>query len=175
MEISMREQMRQREIKHEADLANMRLEKQKEREEIALRRSSEADSFVSQREELEHQQVLDAIRNELALKNLDVRERSRIVEGGLTDRELSEVIMTNLGSLGNLYRSSNITVFGEGQDSMAALIPPISSFATMIREALSASRTVGDPASSARSPDSGSGRQPAGNAEAETIEELPKA
>jgi hypothetical protein len=136
LEIKIREEIRQREMKQNAELARMRLEKQKEQEELALKRELELESFEGKLDELQHKRVLDAIRNDLAMKNLKVRERSRIVEGGLTDRELSEVVLQNLGNIGKMYRSSNITVFGDGKDAMASLIPPIKTISSLIRSAI---------------------------------------
>lgn len=138
-ETEIREKLKQKQMLQQSELEEMRMLKQKEREEISLAQEIESSRYDCEKARMLHDQELQAIRISMDMKNLDVQERRRTVESGLTDREFAELITQKLAGLGSLYKSSNITVIGSEKEAMSSMLAPLHATIEFVKSLLSSS------------------------------------
>ena len=72
--------------------------------------------------------------------------QARIVEGGLTDRELTELITEKLSDISSMYKEANLTVIGDKADAMSSIIAPVQAITGLIKGFINSSKDPAQPA-----------------------------
>lgn len=135
-ETEIREDLKQKRMLEEAEIEKSRLRNGKEKEELRLSHELEEARYSYRKDRLEHDRQLEGIRYEIEMRNLDISERKRVVEGGLTDRELAELMADKLESISGMFGRSNLTVVGNSTEAMGAVLAPIQMAGELIRDML---------------------------------------
>ncbi len=139
-ETEIREGLKQKKMFEEAEMEKMRLFKEKEKEELRLSQELEEARYNYQKERIEHDDYLQGIRYGIEMKNLDIAERKRQVEGGLSDRELAELMAEKLENISGMFSKSNLTVLGNSAEAMGSILAPIQMAGELIKDMLNKSR-----------------------------------
>jgi hypothetical protein len=135
-EIQLREETRQQRLVEEARLEKTRLEKKREKEEIRLSKENEASRYDYQKLRLDHDRELQELSCGIDLRKLDVAERRRTAEGGLTDREMSSLVMSKVEQIAAPFKSSNLTVIGDSNAAFDALLGPLAAVTQLLKSLL---------------------------------------
>lgn len=140
LEIKIKEETKHKKMEQEAELERIKIAKEMERQKIELSRNIETERFTYEKERLEHDKQLTELKNLIENLTLDIKERKRLVEGGLTDRELAELIADRLETISSIYGNSNLTVFGDKTDAMGTILAPVQALSDLIKGFLGTSK-----------------------------------
>ena len=141
-ETEIQEDLKKQKMIEESEIEKMRLAKEKEKEELKLSQEIETARFNYQKERMNHDRELQLIRYEMEMKNLDIIERKRLVEGGMTDRELAELLTQKLEKVTSMYKNANLTVIGDKADAMGSIITPIKVIGDLVKDFLSKDKKI---------------------------------
>lgn len=135
-EIKIKEKIKTQSLEQESEVEAIKLEKDKEQWEINLSQKNEASRYEYQKERILHDKELQQYRYEIDLKNIDIIEKRRKAESGLTDRELAELIADRLETISAIYKNSNLTIIGDSTESLQSLVAPIQILSNTIKDFL---------------------------------------
>lgn len=101
-----------------------KLEKENEKQRCEILNEMESARFEYQKKRLLNDIQLKEKSYEIEMKNLDIAERKKAVEGNLSDRQLIELLFENMVEINKIFRNANLNVFGSQEDAMSALAVP---------------------------------------------------
>lgn len=140
LKIKIAEETRHKEMVQEAELSELKLKNEKERETLELSKNLESERFNFERERLGNLKEITGLESEIKERKLLLLERKREITGSLNDRELAALIIEKLEDLGSLYKESNLTVIGDKMETAGSLLAPIESITTFLKSYLKDNR-----------------------------------
>jgi len=135
-ETQLHEEAKQQKLIEEARLLKTRLEKEREREEIRLSQENEAARYEYQDLRLDHDKKLQELSCDIELKKLDVAERRRTAEGGMTDREMTSLVMSKIDHIVAPFKESRLTIVGGAEETFKGLFGPLTAITQVVKSLL---------------------------------------
>jgi hypothetical protein len=132
-EIRLREEIRQQKLTEEALMNKARMTKEREKEEIRLAAEIEEARYAYQKDRVVHDKDLQENTCQMELRKLDVEERRRQIAGAVTDREMTELVMSKAEAIAAPFKDSRLTVLGGNDDVSRSLLAPLTAVMELVR------------------------------------------
>jgi hypothetical protein len=108
----------------ESEIEKYRLEKENEKKQTEILDELESARYEYQKKRLLNDIELKEKSVEIEMKNLNLAERNKMIEGNLSDRQLIELLLDRMSEINKIFDGTNLNVFGSQNDAISSLVAP---------------------------------------------------